>query len=81
MVSTTDTNSAVYSSIGPTFGEGHDFYIVDQSNISSGSHSLLYSYTQPTTFPSGSNERTFLTGGFTSWLTTEIEVFQLSNSG
>ena len=69
---------AIYgdSSYGPTFGGGHDIYICDQSNIYPWSYSEIYSYTPPT-YPSGSNSRTFLTGGFQNWRTTEIEVYQI----
>ena len=82
-ISTSDISSAIYgySSFGPTFGGGNDIYICGQSNIKYESHSQIWSYTQPTTFPSGSNDKTFLTGGWNNWVTTEIEVFQLSSSG
>jgi hypothetical protein len=77
-----ETNNAIYglSSYGPTFGAGRDIYICDNSNTTTGSYSAITTYTAPT-YPSGSDSKTFLTGGFGNWLTTEIEVIQLSSSG
>ena len=72
------------SSIGPTFGHTNtfgDIYIRDQSNTNTGSRSNLgYAYVSPA-YPDGSNSITYLTGGDGNWLTTEIEVYQLSSSG
>jgi hypothetical protein len=79
--STTGTNALFgSSSYGPTFGGGNDIRIVDKSNTTTGSYSVITTYTAPT-YPSGSDSTTFLTGGFGNWLTTEIEVIQLSSSG
>ena len=50
--------------------------ISDQSNINTYSYSNITSYTPPT-YPSGSNQTTFLTWGYLIWLTTEIDVYQL----
>jgi hypothetical protein len=75
--STTATYAIVgVSSWGPTFSNGHDIVIGDKSNTYTVSYSLLRSYNAPT-YPSGSDNRTFLTGGFQNWLTTEIEVYQI----
>ena len=73
-----ETNNAIYglSSYGPTFGDGRDIYIRDLSNTTTGSYSLLRSYTAPS-YPPGSNSSLFLTGGWQNWLTTEIEVYQI----
>ena len=82
MISSSDSDYAIggASSIGPVFGHGPDIYINDQSNTDTGSHSLISSYTPPI-YPPGSDESTFLTGGFENWLTSEIEVYQLSVTG
>jgi hypothetical protein len=82
MIKSGETNNAIYglSSYGPTFGGGRDIYIGDKSNTTTGSYSAITTYTAPT-YPSGSESTTFLTGGFGNWLTTEIEVIQLSSSG
>ena len=78
MIQAGNSNYAIYghSSYGPTFGNGNDIYICDQSNIYNGSSSTIWAYTPPA-YPSGSNYQTFLTGGFGNWLTTEIEVYQI----
>ena len=65
---------AIYSDIsyGPTFGEGHDFYISDQSNTNTDSYSYISSYEMPD-FGSSSS---FLAG--TSYFKTfEIEVYSV----
>jgi len=36
-----------YSGYGPTFGGGHDLYIVDNCNQNSDSYSYIHSYTAP----------------------------------
>jgi hypothetical protein len=75
--STTSTFAIVgSSSYGPIFGSGNDIYICDLSNTITGSSSTIATYTEPT-YPSGSNNKTFLTGQNTNWLTTEIEVYQI----
>ena len=66
----------VSSSYGPTFGGGHDFYICEESNIYTGSYSNIYSYVSPD-YPPGSDRTTFLGGSYNTWLTTEIEVYQI----
>ena len=68
-----------YSSYGPTFGGGHDILINDESNINPG-YSYIHSYPL-STYPSGSDESTFLAGDEGNWLTTEIEVYHLYSSG
>ena len=82
MIKSSESYNAIYglSSYGPTFGEGRDIYIRELSNTTTGSYSVITTYTAPT-YPSGSDSTTFLTGGFGNWLTTEIEVIQLSSSG
>ena len=59
---------------GPTFST--DIYMKDQPNINTISGSQIFSYTLPT-YPSGSDQNTFQTGGFQNFLTTKIEVYQL----
>jgi hypothetical protein len=78
MINSTTGTYALFgsSSYGPTFGGGHDIYIVDKSNTNTGSSSAIATYTAPT-YPSGSTYTTFLTGGNQNWLTTEIEVYQI----
>jgi hypothetical protein len=82
LIKSSESYNAIYglSSYGPTFGDGRDIYIRDLSNTNTGSFSNILSYTAPT-YPSGSDTTTFLTGGYGNWLTTEIEVIQLSSSG
>ena len=66
------------SSYGPTFGEGHDLYVCDQSNITVGSYSEFgYSYNLPDGYIYGKNARSFLVGNY-EWTTTEIEVYQIN---
>ena len=76
-INSTLVNFAIlgHPSYGPVFG-GNDIYIRDQSNINYVSYSYINAYIEPT-YPSGSDYRTFLTGGYFNWLTTEIEVYQL----
>ena len=78
-IQSTKVSNAIYgySNWGPTFGNGHDIYINEKSNINIGSSSRISSYIPPT-YPSGSDSATFLAGRG-NWLTTEIEVYQLSN--
>jgi hypothetical protein len=78
MIKSTNSYNAILgsSSYGPTFGGGWDIYIRDLSNTTTGSYSLLRSYTAPS-YPPGSNSSLFLTGGWQNWLTTEIEVYQI----
>ena len=68
-----DDKKAIYgnSQSGPTFGQGHDIFINVYSGLFTGSYSDIRSYIKP----SGSDQRTFLTGQ--DWLATEIEVYQL----
>jgi hypothetical protein len=64
-----------YSSFGPTFGSGHDFYIANKSNTNTNSFSDLgLSYSHPE-YAYGSNEaRSFLAGSH-KFKILEIEVF------
>jgi len=77
----TQSDYAIYSLInyGPTFGSGHDIYVVDNSNVGTGSHANFgYSYALPAGYTyEASNTQSFLAGSYNGWLTTEIEVFQL----
>ena len=71
-------DQAIYSNshYGPMFGASVDIRIESNSNIGGGS-SQISRYNHPT-YPSGSNSTTFLTGGsLGSWVTTEIEIFQI----
>jgi hypothetical protein len=71
--STSYYGNAIYggASYGPTFGNGHDIYVRDRSNIYTGS----YTNTGSTYYNPGSS---YLAGNYNSWKTSEIEVFQLS---
>ena len=57
---------------GPTFGDGPDIYISDQSNTNTDSSSFIYSYEMPD-FGSSSS---LLAGGY-SFTTSEIEVYSV----
>jgi hypothetical protein len=64
---------AIYNispSCGPTFGNGHDLHICDRSDVNKGS------YTYPNSY-SGIPYQTYLAGTYDTWLTDEIEVFQI----
>ena len=67
---------------GPIFGcdVHYDLFIKDYSNINTGSYSWLgKSYQRPDGFEPDDdfNMKKFLAGSHNSWLTTEIEVYQL----
>ncbi len=69
-------NHAIYGFFyyGPIFGNGHDFVIKDKSNMNIGSFTDLgetYDYRL-------GNGKSFLAGSYNSWLTTEIEVYQIN---
>ena len=66
--------NAIYatSSYGPTFGNGYDFYISDQSNINTNSYTNIYSYEMP----SFGYSSTLLAGTY-SFKTFEIEVYSV----
>ena len=76
--------SAVYalagiSSCGPIFGGGHDIYIRNESNKTTGSHSDFgHSYNLPNEYTYGGNAQSFLAGNFNEWTASEIEVFQIT---
>jgi len=61
-----------YSSYGPTFGGGHDFYISDQSNINTYSYSYISGYEMP----SFGYSTTLLAGSY-NFKTFEIEVYSV----
>jgi hypothetical protein len=70
---------AIYSgsNYGPTFGGGHDIYVRDNSNVYTGSYTYFgASYNLPPGYTYGQSN-SYLAGSYNSWLTTEIEVFQL----
>jgi hypothetical protein len=74
---------ASYSS-GPSFGGGYDIYICDNSNIQPSSSSYFCnSYECPSKCTDSSDswhcERSYLAGSYEKWLTTEIEVYQLTD--
>ena len=78
---------AVYVSTGsgPTFGGGYDINICDNSNIVPYSSSYFcVSYVCPYQCTSSAHSwscgRSYLAGSYDGWLTTEIEVFQLTIS-
>ena len=65
-----------YSGYGPTFGGGHDIYVKDNANTTSGSYSRLGSTYKHSQFAAGTNEaKSFLAGSFIFQL-SEIEVYQ-----
>jgi hypothetical protein len=74
-------NNAIYgvSIYGPIFGAGFDIYVDDNSNVVTGSVTYFgNSYALPAWYTyRTSRAQTFLAGSYNSWLTTEIEVFQL----
>ena len=68
------------SGYGPTFGNGHDFFITDNASSNSISHSDLgFTYSPPSGYSVGSNfARTFLAG--TLYFTPdEVETFYETN--
>ena len=72
-------NNAIYTdSSYVRFGMSgnYDICIHPNSNVSTGSQSQIGCYNPPI-YPSGSDYRTFLAGSYDSWLTTEIEVYQI----
>jgi hypothetical protein len=77
----TDANHAIYghSGLGPTFGQGIDICIKDNSNINTGSYTnFSCSYESPREFlTKGQHSKAFLAGKPYKWLTTEIEVYQI----
>ena len=62
-----------YSSYGPTFGNGYNLYIADNSNANKNSYTYSgYAYN----LPAGANGgHSILTNGTTNFQTTEIEVY------
>ena len=73
------------SGSGPTFGGGFDIHICDNSNIASCSSSYFcITFVCPGECINSSDSwncgRSYLAGSYDGWLTTEIEVFQLTNS-
>jgi hypothetical protein len=69
---------------GPTFGSNDgsndmDIYVRENSNISTGSQSDFgASYNLPSGYQQEQlNTQSYLAGSYNSWLTTEIEVFQI----
>ena len=64
------------SSYGPTFGYGHDIYIVDYASSSSSSYTALgYTYSAPSGYSYGSTfSSTFLAGTYT-FTPDEVETF------
>ena len=68
------------SDFGPTFGEGHDIFICNESNIKTESYTDFgYSYNSPDGYSyDGNNTKRFLAGNYNQWTTTEIEVYQIS---
>ena len=67
----TSSTYAIYggSSYGPTFGN-HVLYINSNSNSNTGSYTQTSGY-------SYESDSSYMSGAFTSWLTSEIEVYQI----
>ncbi len=59
-------------SFGPIFGGGHDLNICDISNVNKGSYTNSVG-----NYYSGIPSKTYLAGTYDTWLTDEIEVFQI----
>ena len=68
------------SAYGPTFGAGHDIYIINNSNANMGSYSNFgHSYSLPDNIVYGTDiAKNFLAGNHNQWLVTEIEVYQIN---
>ena len=68
-----------YSPYGPTFGGGHDIFVIDSSNTNGNSYSNFgHGYQLPKNITYGSTEaKSYLAGSY-NWKTTEIEVYQLT---
>ena len=68
------------SAYGPTFGAGHDIYIINNSNANMGSSSNFgHSYSLPDNIVYGTDiAKNFLAGNHNQWLVTEIEVYQIN---
>eukprot|EP01080_Neovahlkampfia_damariscottae_P002851 gene2851-4694_t len=65
------------SSYGPTFGGGHDLYVVNNSNTTNSSYSNLgYSYRYVGGTYGSTQAKNFLAGSY-NFKTTEIEVFKM----
>eukprot|EP01080_Neovahlkampfia_damariscottae_P001397 gene1397-12017_t len=74
--------NSIYNSsgYGPTFGSGHDLYIVNNSNATTGSYcNSSYSYPMTpelgTGWQNGSDKSKNLFAGSYNFMTTEVEVF------
>jgi hypothetical protein len=69
-----DCQHAVYNRplFGPTFGGGHDLHICDRSDVTKGSYTK-----SDGTYYRGIPSNKYLAGTYNSWLTDEIEVFQI----
>jgi hypothetical protein len=65
------------SNYGPIFGI-YDILIKNRSNINTGSCSILFHAYEYSKEYIASNEFSSLSNNFNSWLTTEIEVYQIS---
>jgi len=69
-----------HSNSGPTFGDGHEFYISDYSNVKTKETKLLScsnvgaTYKHPSFLYNSHDAKTFLAGSFL-FQTVEIEVF------
>ena len=75
-IEVTTSGYAIYSYYysGPTFGNGHDFYIPDNFNESTSRTSLNNSYKIPGSLNISSN---LLLVGSSSFIVSELEVYQL----
>ncbi len=62
-----------YNIYGPTFGSGHDIYLPDNSNITSG-YTNSYSYQLPSYV---TDRNSFLAGSY-YFLADEIEVYEFN---
>ena len=72
----TDPQNAIflyYNNYGPTFGSGHDIYLPDNSNITSG-YTNSYSYQLPSYV---TDRNSFLAGSY-NFLADEIEVYEFN---
>jgi hypothetical protein len=70
-----------FKGYGPTFGGGYDFALQSESNVITGSYSTLCHSYQCSSEDSNllNLNKTFLAGNHKQWLTTEIEVYQITH--
>jgi hypothetical protein len=73
---------SVYSvdNYGPTFGGGHDLYIINNANVNKGSFFSVGEAASSFQYPNGLTGRAaedFFTDNYRAWYATEIETFTI----